>query len=157
MLKITVIACGNKMPAWVNEGTQEYAKRLKEYVHPVFIEIPLLKRSKSSSLSRIAEKEAGMILAAIPASAHVIALEIGGNSFCSEELAKTFQQLELKHSHICFLIGGPEGLAPEVLARCDGRWSLSALTFPHTLARIILLESIYRAYSIIHHHPYHRG
>ena len=156
MFKITLIACGNKMPSWVTEPVSEFSKRLQEYVNFHLIEIPLAKRGKSSDLSRILEKEAALIANSIPLGARVIALDIGGNSFSSEKLALKLEQLQQTHSHLCFLIGGPEGLIPAIIARANERWSLSELTLPHPLVRIVLLEALYRAWSIIHNHPYHK-
>jgi len=156
MLKLTLIACGNKMPSWVNEAASDYCKRLKEYVNFSLVEIPLLKRSKSSDLTRIMEKESALMNAAIPAGAYVIALEIEGDSFSSEKLASKLEALQQTSSHLCLLIGGPEGLSQHSLARCQARWSLSALTLPHPMVRIMLLEALYRAWSIINNHPYHK-
>ncbi|MBA3537020.1 MAG: 23S rRNA (pseudouridine(1915)-N(3))-methyltransferase RlmH [Tatlockia sp.] len=156
MLKITLVSCGNKMPSWVNEGTLEFSKRLQDYASFNLIEIPLIKRGKSSDLSRILEKEAALMAAAIPSGARIIALEIGGDSFSSEKLAAKLEQLQQISSHLCFLIGGPEGLAPALIARAHERWSLSQLTLPHPLVRIVLMETLYRSWSIINNHPYHK-
>lgn len=156
MLKITLITLGNKMPDWVNQASNEYAKRFNDGISLKMIEIPLLKRHKSSDLPRIMEKEASMMIEAIPGNARLIALEIEGKDFSSEELAVKMTQLQQISSHLCFLIGGPEGLSQDILKRCDERWSLSKLTLPHPLARIVLLEALYRAWSIICNHPYHK-
>ena len=156
MLKITVITLGNKMPDWVNQGTHDYAKRFNDGIQLKLIEIPLIRRSKSSDLARIREKEAALIKEALPTGARLIALEIGGKSYSSEELALKITQLQHTASHLCFLIGGPEGLSQETLALCNERWSLSKLTLPHPLVRIVLLETLYRAWSIINNHPYHK-
>ncbi|STX51306.1 rRNA large subunit methyltransferase [Legionella busanensis] len=156
MFKITIISCGNKMPAWIEQGFNEYSKRLKEYVKLNLIEIPLIKRTKTSDLKRILEKESLLIDAVIPDAARIIALEIGGKTFSSEKLALKFEALQQITSHVCFIIGGPEGLTPHTLARSQEQWSLSSLTLPHPLVRIVLLEAIYRAWSIIYNHPYHK-
>lgn len=156
MVKITLVTLGNKMPGWVDEAVREYSKRLSESASLNLIEIPLLRRGKSTDLSRILEKEMQTMRAAIPHGARLIALDIQGDSFTSEALALKIKKLQHISSHLCFLIGGPEGLSPELLALCDERWSLSQLTLPHPLARIILLETLYRAYSIINNHPYHK-
>lgn len=156
MLKITIIACGDKMPAWVEVAGAEYIKRLKEYVNLTFIQIPLIKRSKSSDLTRILDKESSLIVSAIPTGSRVIALAIEGKIYSSEQLAEKFLTQQHTCSHICFLIGGPEGLTAQTLSYCHEQWSLSALTLPHPLVRIILLETIYRAWTIINKHPYHK-
>jgi 23S rRNA (pseudouridine1915-N3)-methyltransferase len=156
MLKITIIACGNKMPAWVEEGVAEFSKRLKEYVQIQLVEIPLIKRSKSSGITKILEKEASLIAAALPLNARIIALEIDGQMFSSEQLAIKLESLQQISSHLCILIGGPEGLIEQTKKLCQECWSLSKLTLPHPLVRLILLETLYRAFSIIHNHPYHK-
>ena len=147
---------GNKMPAWVDQAVQEYSKRLQEGIALTIIEIPLMRRGKSTDLSRVMDKEMEMMNKVIPNNAHVIALEIAGEAFTSEQLASKVAQLQQVTSHLCFLIGGPEGLSPALTARSNDRWSLSKLTLPHTLVRILLLETLYRAWSILHHHPYHK-
>ena len=156
MLKITLVALGHKMPDWVVEGTQEYAKRFKDGIVLKMTEIHLIRRSKSSDLARILEKETSSIKEALPPGARTIALDIEGESFSSKNLAHKITQLQQISSHFCFLIGGPEGLSQEILNLCDERWSLSKLTLPHPLVRIILLETLYRAWSIINNHPYHK-
>lgn len=156
MLKITLVTIGNKMPAWVDQAVKEYAKRLQDGVSLTIVEIPLMRRGKSTDLSRILEKEMAMMSAAIPTNVRLIALDITGESFTSEQLADKVARLQQMTSHLCFLIGGPEGLAAELITRSDERWSLSKLTLPHTLVRITLLEALYRAWSILHHHPYHK-
>lgn len=147
---------GNKMPTWVEGASEEFIKRLQDGIQINLIEIPLSKRGKSTDLLRILEKEMQLMRAAIPMHARIIALDKGGHMFSSEQLATKIQQLQHITSHLCFLIGGPEGLAPELLALCHEKWSLSTLTFPHTIARIVLLETLYRAWSILQHHPYHK-
>lgn len=156
MLKITLIALGNKMPAWVEQGTKEYTKRFVDGIQLKIQEIPLITRTKSSDLTRILEKESSLIKNALPQGARIIALDIEGKSFSSEELAVKMTQLQQICSHWCFLIGGPEGLSQEVLALADERWSLSKLTLPHPLVRIMLVETLYRAWTIINNHPYHK-
>lgn len=144
------------MPDWVIKGSNEYIKRFKEGIQLKVTEIPLMTRSKSSDLSRIMEKESAMIREAIPNGARIIALDIEGKTFSSEELAIKITQLQQISSHFCFIIGGPEGLSNEIRQLSDERWSLSKLTLPHPLVRIILLETLYRAWTIINNHPYHK-
>ena len=156
MLKITLVTIGNKMPAWVDQAVKDYAKRLQDGISLTIVEIPLMRRGKSTDLSRIMEKEMAMMSAAIPNNARLIALDLTGESFSSEQLAEKISRLQQISSHLCFLIGGPEGLSPELIKRSDERWSLSMLTLPHTLVRVTILEALYRAWSIIHNHPYHK-
>lgn len=156
MLKLTIIALGNKMPEWVLKASHEYTKRFNDGIQLKLIEIPLLRRSKAADLPRILEKETLLIKEAIPNNAFVIALEIEGKAFSSDELAAKMARLQQTASHFCFIIGGPEGLSQEVLLRADERWSLSRLTLPHPLVRIMLLETLYRTWSILNNHPYHK-
>ncbi len=144
------------MPDWVVKGSNDYIKRFKDGIQLKVIEIPLISRSKSSDLSRIMEKESAMIREALPSGARIIALDIEGKSFSSEDLSIKISQLQQISSHFCFIIGGPEGLTSEILRLSDERWSLSKLTLPHPLVRIILLETLYRAWTIINNHPYHK-
>jgi 23S rRNA (pseudouridine1915-N3)-methyltransferase len=156
MLKITIITLGNKMPGWVEDASQAFMKRLQDHVQLNLIEMPLIKRGKSSDVTRILEKEMLNMRAAIPNQSYLIALDKSGRMFSSEQLATQLEQLQQKTSHLCFLIGGPEGISAELLRACHERWSLSTLTFPHTIARIILLEALYRSWSILQNHPYHK-
>ena len=156
MLKITIITIGNKMPTWVDQAVKEYAKRLQDGIFLNIIELPLIRRGKSSDLTRIMDKEMMQMSAAIPSQARLIALDVTGESFTSEQLALKIDRLQQIASHWCFLIGGPEGLSPELIQRSDERWSLSMLTLPHTLVRVTLLEALYRSWSIINNHPYHK-
>ncbi|KTC66042.1 rRNA large subunit methyltransferase [Legionella adelaidensis] len=144
------------MPSWVYEGVNEYRKRLHDSIAISIIEIPLQRRGKSSDIARIMEKEMLEMQAAIPANAHIVALEINGESFTSEGLAEKLNSLQMHTSHLCFLIGGPEGLSPLLVAKSHAKWSLSKLTMPHPIVRIVLMEAIYRAWSILHNHPYHK-
>jgi 23S rRNA (pseudouridine1915-N3)-methyltransferase len=157
MLKITIITLGNKMPDWVIQGSNEYAKRFNDGIQLKLIEIPLIRRSKSSDLTRILDKESSLIREALPHGSRIIALDIEGKAFSSEDLAQHMTKLQQISSHLCFLIGGPEGLSAETLKLCDERWSLSKLTLPHPLVRIIVLETLYRAWSIMNNHPYHKA
>lgn len=144
------------MPKWVDEAVAEFSKRLKDGTSLKFIELPLNRRGKSADLFRILEKEKSAMQAAIPPSAYVIAMDVTGKSFSSETLAHQFEKIQLSHSHLCFLIGGPEGLSSEIISKSDEQWSLSKLTLPHTIARIVLIEAIYRAITIMNKHPYHK-
>ena len=156
MLKITLVTLGIKMPAWVNQAVLEFSKRLSDAVAITIVEIPLIRRGKSTDIVRIMDKEKTLMAAAIPSGSYLIALDIEGSSFTSEQLAARVAQLQQKSSHLCILIGGPEGLSKELLHSCQERWSLSRLTLPHTIVRIVVLEALYRAWSILHNHPYHK-
>ncbi len=156
MREITLIAMGNKMPAWVTEASREFIKRLHEQFKFKLIEIPLLRRTTPHQLPNILEKEADKLLQALPKDAHIIALDAKGKHFTSEQFANHLSQLQDIKSHLCFVIGGPEGLPDVLRTRSNELLSLSKFTFPHPIARIVLLEALYRAWSILNNHPYHK-
>jgi 23S rRNA (pseudouridine1915-N3)-methyltransferase len=155
-MKIRLIAVGTKMPAWVEDGYSDYAKRLSSDVTLELIEIPAGKRGKNADIARITEKEGEAMLAAIPAGDHVVALDVLGRSFGTADLAATLEGWLPQGRHISLLIGGPEGLASAALARAAEKWSLSKLTLPHPLVRVLVAEQIYRAWTLLKGHPYHR-
>ncbi|RRJ83565.1 23S rRNA (pseudouridine(1915)-N(3))-methyltransferase RlmH [Aestuariirhabdus litorea] len=155
-MRIRLIAVGTRMPDWVQQGYQEYAKRLPADCALECVEIPLGKRTKGADIKRAQRKEGEAMLAAIGSGDRVIALEVGGRAWSTEQLAQQMQQWRLEGRHLSLLVGGPEGLAPECVARADQKWSLSPLTLPHPLVRVLLSEQLYRAWSILNNHPYHR-
>jgi 23S rRNA (pseudouridine1915-N3)-methyltransferase len=144
------------MPAWVEQGFNEYAKRLPPECSLTLIEIPAGKRGKSADVVRITEKEGQQMLAAIPKGAMVVVLEVTGRQWDTPQLAQKLEQWMQDGRDVALLVGGPEGLAPECLARAEVKWSLSALTMPHPLVRVVLAEQLYRAWSVTQNHPYHR-
>jgi len=154
-MKIEVIALGDKMPAWVDSTAKEYLRRLPQNFRVDFIELPLKRRGKSD-LKACQKQESDAMLAKINPKAYVVALDADGKHFTSEKLAKRVEFLQAEHSHIQLLIGGPEGLSAPCLAKCQERWSLSPLTFPHPLVRVIVAEALYRSWTIITGHPYNK-
>lgn len=154
-MHIKLIAIGNKMPAWVNTGFNEYAKRLPPDYQLQLVEIPAQKRTKNTIAEQVMAAETEKLLAA--ATRPSIALDRKGKTFNTETLAQQLQIWHDNQQNPSILIGGPEGLSAGGLQQADAIWSLSALTFPHPLVRIILAEQIYRAWSILSHHPYHRS
>jgi 23S rRNA (pseudouridine1915-N3)-methyltransferase len=155
-MKIKLLAVGEHMPAWVKQAYSEYVKRLPASLNLELQEIPLLKRSKNADLQRLMREESKQMLAHIAPTDKVIALTIDGYNYSSEELANEVKLWQTEGNTIALLIGGPEGLTTECLARANKRWSLSQLTFPHQLVKIIIAEQIYRAWTILQGHPYHR-
>lgn len=156
-MRIHLLAVGTKMPAWVATASNEYASRMPPHCQLLIREIPQEKRSKNSDLQRIRNMEGEKILAAIPSGAKVIALDVQGKSWSTEQLSGQLDNWMQSGQDIALLVGGPEGLSADCLQRADARWSLSALTFPHPLVRIIVTEQLFRAWSILSNHPYHRG
>lgn len=155
-MRINLVAVGKRMPAWVETGYQEYAKRLPVIFKLQLIEIATETRTKNADLTKLIAKEGEQMLAAISPTDHIIALDEHGTSWNTHDLAKQLQTWRDHAINISLLIGGPDGLAPSCLQKANQRWSLSALTLPHPLVRIIVAEQLYRAWSILSHHPYHR-
>lgn len=155
-MRISLIAVGTRMPAWIEAGVDEYRKRLPPELTLDIREIALAKRGKNADVARAIAQEGAAMLAAIPPRDAVIALEVGGRSLSTEQLAEQLRGWQMAGDNISLLVGGPDGLAAECLQRAAQRWSLSALTLPHPLVRVLLAEQLYRAWTINSHHPYHR-
>lgn len=156
-MKISLIAVGRKMPVWVEQGYQEYAKRMPRECSLELIEIEAEKRGKSGSSQRWMEQEGKRMLAAIPKGDRVVALEVKGAAWSTEKLAKQLEGWMHSGSGVSLLVGGPDGLSAACLQRADQKWSLSNLTLPHPLVRVLLSEQLYRAWSVVNNHPYHRA
>jgi 23S rRNA (pseudouridine1915-N3)-methyltransferase len=155
-MRISVVAVGTKMPSWVNDGMDEYTRRLPRDLKLVWREIPLARRGKEVSVPQVCAAEGAQILKAIPPGDRVIALDVQGRRLSTEDLARQLEAWQMSAENYSVLIGGPDGLSPECLARADQRWSLSDLTLPHPLVRVLLAEQLYRAWTITVNHPYHR-
>ncbi len=155
-MRFKLIAVGTKMPAWVETGFNEYAKRLPRDFSLEVVELPLGPRGKNASIAKAIAKEGEQMMAAIPKGDKVIALDVQGKPWSTEKLASNLADWSMEYSNYSLLVGGPDGLAPECLARADAKWSMSALTLPHPLVRIVLAEQLYRAWSILNNHPYHK-
>ena len=155
-MKIKIIAVGKRMPNWVTTAYEEYAKRLSHHFQISLHEINTPTRTKNADINKLMSKEADEILALIESNDYVIALDEYGKQWTTMELAKQLDTWQQAHSTIVFLIGGPDGLATECKQRAQAQWSLSQLTLPHPLVRIVLIEQLYRAHSILQGHPYHR-
>ena len=155
-MQIHLVAVGNRMPGWVTEGYQEYAKRLPPECRLVLREITPGKRLKNADITRIRAEEGERILAAIAPEDHVIALEVLGKAWSTETLAEQLGQWQRDGRRIALLVGGPDGLSSPCRDRADQQWSLSPLTLPHPIVRIVVAEQIYRAWSWLNRHPYHR-
>lgn len=155
-MQINLISVGNKMPAWVQQGYQEYSSRLPKECVLQLKEVTPGKRTKSSDIQRILKDEGNKMLAAIPAKAHVVTLDIPGKPWDTGQLADHLRHWQENHRMVCLMIGGPEGLSDAVRQVAGQSWSLSRLTLPHPLVRVVVAEQIYRAWSILQNHPYHR-
>jgi len=155
-VKISLIAVGKRPSDWVQTGYEEYAKRLPPDWALRLIEIPAGKRGKNVDLNRLIQREGEQMLAAIPAGDWVVALTEHGQLWNNQQLARQIQSWQEKGGGLSLLVGGPEGLAPACLAKANLQWSLSSLTFPHPLVRILVAEQLYRCFTILQNHPYHR-
>ena len=144
------------MPGWVQQGYNEYAKRLPRECELVLKEIVPGKRGKNSDTARIVKEEGGRMMAAIPPKSHIVTLDIPGKPWTTNDLAAAMQRWQENTQYVALMIGGPEGLSVQVKEMARESWSLSKLTFPHPLVRIVVAEQIYRAWSILNNHPYHR-
>jgi len=152
-----ILAVGERMPSWVADGFAEYRKRLSRELPLELVEIRPGARGKGRDATRAMVDEGAAVLAAIPRGTHVVALDGRGRAWSSEQLAGQLESWRMNGRDLAFLIGGPDGHAPDVLARADQRWSLGALTLPHMLVRLVLAEQLYRATTIVAGHPYHRA
>lgn len=155
-MRIRLIAVGQKMPDWVSTGYQTYAKRFPADCQLELIEINAGKRGKNADIVRILRQEGEAMLAAVGKGDRIVTLEVTGKSWTTPQLAQRLETWLMDGRDVSLLVGGPEGLAPECIAAADERWSLSALTLPHPLVRVLIAESLYRAWSVSANHPYHR-
>ena len=158
-MKIRILAAGGKMPGWVQEGYSEYAKRLPREIALEMVEIPLGQRGQKNSpalVEKARQKEGDAILAALAPREHVVALDVQGKPWSTEQLSEQLAGWQMLGENVSLLIGGPDGLAPDCLARAQQRWSLSPLTLPHPLVRVLLAEQLYRAWTLLAGHPYHK-
>jgi 23S rRNA (pseudouridine1915-N3)-methyltransferase len=156
-MKLKLLAVGTRMPSWVEAGCNEYGKRMPPELRIETIEIALGARGKNQPASKAIEKESQALLKAIGAQDFVVALDVIGRSLSTEQLATKLADWQMNGRDVCLIIGGPDGLSKVCLDRADMRWSLSDLTLPHPLVRIVLMEQIYRAWTINANHPYHRS
>ncbi len=155
-MKIRLLTVGTKMPAWVQRGVEEYEKRCAQYLGFSLVEVPLARRSKSVSVEQCVRKETEDLLALVRPDDFVVALEVGGRTFGTEALAERVAALRQEGRNLTLLVGGPDGLGAGCRTRANECWSLSALTLPHPLVRIVVTEQLYRVASILQGHPYHR-
>jgi 23S rRNA (pseudouridine1915-N3)-methyltransferase len=155
-MRISIIAVGTRMPGWVQQGVEEFHRRLPREWGVRWLEVPLARRGKGGAGEVLRDREGAQMLKAIPAGDRVIALDVGGRRLSTPQLADHLRSWQMSGENYSLLIGGPEGLGEDCLARADQRWSLSDLTLPHPLVRVLLAEQLYRAWTITVNHPYHR-
>jgi 23S rRNA (pseudouridine1915-N3)-methyltransferase len=157
MLRLTLLTASNRQPAWVDEGAEEYARRLRGRCTLELKTLPLARRTATTPVERAVHDEGERMLAAVPPGAQVVALLEKGKPWSTKELAAKLDGWMQRGAPVFLLVGGPDGLSPECVARADARWSLSSLTLPHGLVRVVVAEALYRAWSLLENHPYHRA
>jgi len=156
-MKIRLIAVGTRMPVWVETAYADYASRLPRELRLELTQIPVATRRKNSDIARLKQQEGEHMLKAVSERDRVIALDERGQGWSSEDLAQRVARWQQDGLDIDLLVGGPDGLADGCLQRAESHWSLSPLTLPHALVRVLLAEQLYRAWSLLANHPYHRA
>jgi len=155
-MQFDLIAIGKRMPAWIDSAFNEYSKRFPKNINFNLIEIMPAKRSKNTNAEKLRKIEEEKINEVLADNSFVIALDEKGELKNSRELSMELQTWIDNNQHVSIIIGGPDGLSSSIKNKVNKIWSLSKMTLPHSLVRIIIIEQIYRAWSIINHHPYHR-
>ena len=155
-MKIHLIAVGKKMPEWVNAGFSEFSKRMPPELQINLIEIPPSVRNKATPIEKNIKEEGERIQSAIPDNSKLIVLDEKGKDFRSIALSKEMESWLPMGQDISIVIGGADGIDPVIKQQADEKWSLSSLTLPHALVRVVIAEQLYRGWSILKGHPYHR-
>jgi len=153
---LRVAAIGQRMPGWVTDAWHEYARRFPKNLTLDLAELPMARRGRNPDIERLRAREGEALLSAVPAGAVPVALDIGGRAWSTQDLAARLEQWMAEGRAPCFMIGGPDGLSAACREAAELRWSLGPLTLPHPLVRVIVAEQLYRAWSIVSNHPYHR-
>jgi 23S rRNA (pseudouridine1915-N3)-methyltransferase len=157
MLRLSLITASNRQPEWVDQGADDYAQRLRGRCTLELKTVPLARRTASTPVERAVEDEGHRLIAQLPAGAHVVALLETGKPWSTKDLAAKLESWMQRGAPVAFLVGGPDGLSPACVDRANERWSLSNLTLPHGLVRVIVAEALYRGWSLLENHPYHRA
>ena len=155
-MQLIIAAVGHKMPAWIEDGYQEYAKRMPAECRLVLKEIKPVERSGGRSAETVMAQERTRIEGVLPKGGRVVALDERGTALTTVALAKHLREWQMGGDDVALVIGGPDGLDPAFKAAAHLRIRLSDMTLPHALARVLLIEQLYRAWSVNANHPYHR-
>jgi len=155
-MKIHLIAIGKKMPDWINSGYTEFSKRMPPELQINLIEITPSIRNKTTPIEKNIKEEGERIKSAIPTNSILIVLDEKGKNFSSIDLSRKMENWLPMGQDIALIIGGADGIDPEIKQQADEKWSLSSFTLPHALVRVVVAEQLYRAWSILKGHPYHR-
>ena len=154
-MRVTLCAVGTRPPSWVEQGFTEYSRRLPKDNRLDLVEVPAADRRNGRGPERWKEEEAERLLQAAGDRRRIV-LDVTGRPWSTEDLAVRMEDWRMEGRDPALLVGGPDGLAQRVLDGAEARWSLSALTLPHALVRILVAEQVYRAWTLITGHPYHR-
>lgn len=155
-MQLIIAAVGHKMPAWIEAGFGEYAKRMPPELRIQLKELKPVERSGSKTAETAMQLERARIEAVLPKGVRIIALDEHGKDLTSVQLSQHLTQWQQDGRDVAFIIGGADGLDPELKARADALIRISSLTLPHGMVRVLLAEQLYRAWSITQNHPYHR-
>ena len=155
-MKLLIASVGHKMPGWIAEGYDEYARRMPREARMELLEIKPEPRTTGKNTAQIMEAEAQRILNALPPDCRRIALDERGMMPTTKQLSAQMEEWMSEGRDVAFIIGGADGLHESVKKSAHQLMSLSVLTLPHALVRVLLAEQLYRAYSLMHNHPYHR-
>ncbi|MBI5780812.1 MAG: 23S rRNA (pseudouridine(1915)-N(3))-methyltransferase RlmH [Rhodocyclales bacterium] len=155
-MKLTLLAVGTRLPAWAEAACTEYARRFPAELPLTITEVKAEPRTGGKPVPELKRREAERLRAQIPAGARLVVLDERGANLDTKQLADRLQSWRRDGRHVTFLIGGPDGLDPTLLQAADEALRLSSLTLPHALARVVLIEALYRAWSLTAGHPYHR-
>ncbi len=155
-MRIDLLAVGKRLPAWIDTAVRDYARRLPQTIRFRLIEISPARRTKNGQAGHYRQTEQAHIEAALPGDSLIIAFDEAGKTISSTGLAAELQTWQAQNRPISLIIGGADGLSADLKGRADQVWSLSRMTLPHGLARVVVVEQLYRAASINRRHPYHR-
>lgn len=156
-MHLKIISAGQRLPEWVNSGFETYRKRFPREMRLELVEVPLAGKSAQGDADKARRMEGDRMLGSLRGSEYVIALEVEGKAWSTEKLGSQLESWQMNGRDTAFLIGGPEGLSQECRKRADQWWSVSPLTLPHPLVRVLVAEQLYRAWTITQNHPYHRA
>ena len=155
-MKLYLLAVGTRMPSWVDQAYEEFARRMPREMPLELCEIKAESRNKGKPVAALMQAEAQRLRAALPARVHKVILDEHGTDLTTQALAKRLESWRNGGTDVALIIGGPDGLSPEIKAEADEKIRLSSLTLPHALVRVLLAEALYRAASLLQGHPYHR-
>ena len=156
-MRLLLISVGRRMPTWVNEAFADYAKRFRGSVRLELVEVEPCKRSRKTDVEQLVREEGERLLSMAPADYRLVALDIMGKQFSSEDLAGKLSDWIDQAQNVALLVGGADGVSAQVLEETDECWSLSRFTLAHSLVRVVIAEQLYRAHSIVMGLPYHRN